>query len=231
MKFTAEDIAGLIDISAVQAEHGKNELDRLIKTAKNNRFIAVHALPCWIPYVKEQSAGSGVLVGGPVGFPSGGHTTEVKIREAELLIRDGVDEMDMMLNVGKLKSGEYDFVAADISGVVQAAGDVPVKVILEVHYLRDDEIKKACELLIQAGAAFVKTGTGWTPSGATVERIRMITSFVGGAIEVKASGGVRGFSMLKEMYELGVTRFGINVESSLAILEEVRRMPGGAAEI
>jgi deoxyribose-phosphate aldolase len=231
LKFTAEDIAGLIDISAVQAEHGKEELDRLIETAKHYHFIAVHSLPSWISYLKEHTAGSGILVGGPVGFPSGGHMTEIKVREAELLVRDGVDEMDMMINVGKMKSGEYDFVAGDISAVVHAAGSVPVKVILEVHYLSDDEIKKACELCIAAGAAFVKTGTGWTAGGATVERVRLITDFVGTAIEVKASGGVRGAAMLKEMYELGVTRFGINVQSSVAILDEIRGLPGGTVEM
>ena len=137
----------------------------------------------------------------------------------------------MMINVGKLKSGEYDFVAGDITAVVHAAGSVPVKVILEVHYLTDDEIKKACELCIAAGAAFIKTGTGWTAGGATVERVRLITDFVGTDIEVKASGGGRGFAMLREMYELGVTRFGINVQSSAAILDEVTHFPGGAAEM
>lgn len=231
MNFSAENIAGLIDISAVQASHGKAELDKLAAIAKKYKFIAVHSLPSWVPYLKKQVEGSGVLTGGPVGFPSGGHTTEVKVLEAELLVRDGADEMDMMLNVGKMKAGDYSYVLNDIKSVIAAADGLPVKVIMEVHYLSDDEIKRACELSIQAGAAFVKTGTGWTSSGATIEKIRLITGFVGDAIEVKASGGVRGLSMLKEMYELGVTRFGINAESSISIIEEVQNLPGGAVEM
>lgn len=231
MKLKADDIAKLIDISAVQAFHGKEELDELVYAAKRFNFLAVHSLPSWVPYLKENVRGSGILVGGPVGFPSGGHNTEVKAMEASLLVRDGVDEMDMMLNVGKLKSREYDYVLRDITAVIEAAGVVPVKVILEVHYLEGDEIKKACDLCIKAGAAFVKTGTGWAPGGATVELVRLITEFVDGAIEVKASGGVRGAEMFAEMYDLGVSRFGINIQSSIELLREVENMPGASIEV
>ena len=221
----------MIDISAVQASHGKKEIDELVEIAKNNQFIAVHALPSWIPYLKERAAETDLLVGGPVGFPSGGHTIEVKAMEAKRLADDGVDEMDMMMNIGKFLSGDYDHVLRDFRAAIDAAGEVPVKLIIEAVYLTDDQIKQACELSIEAGAAFVKTGTGWAAGGATVDQIRMITDFVGGAIEVKAAGGVRGLAMFIDLYRMGVTRFGINLQSSLEILDEVKELPDGAVEV
>ncbi len=116
--------------------------------------------------------------------------------EAKLLIQDGVQEMDMMLNVGKLRSGEYAYCEDDIRAVVRAAGEVPVKVILEVHYLTAEQLKRACEACIKAGAAFVKTATGWAPSGATLEVVQLITSFVGKSIKVKAAGNIRSLDTL-----------------------------------
>lgn len=231
MKLTGSEIAKMIDISAVQASHGKKEIDDLAAIAKKHGFIAVHALPSWAPYLKKVVEGSGVMTGGPVGFPSGGHTTEVKILEAQLLRRDGVDEMDMMLNVGKLLAGEYGYVEDEIRKVVAAAEEIPVKVILEVAYLSTEQIKRGCDAAVAAGAAFVKTGTGWAPGGTTVKQIEQIAGFVGGAVGIKASGGIRGLKMVKEMIALGVTRFGINVQASLDILEEVAAGPDGSVEI
>ncbi|MCF7927916.1 MAG: deoxyribose-phosphate aldolase [Spirochaetales bacterium] len=231
MKLSAQDIARLIDISAVQTSHGKKEIDELTEIAKEQGFVAVHALPSWVSYVRDRLQGSEVMVGGPAGFPSGGNTTEVKVLEAEMLIRDGADEVDMMMNVGKLKSEEDDYVLNDISRVVSAAGNVPVKVILEISYLTDKEIERACELCIRAGAAFVKTGTGWTPAGTTLERVKLICGIVDGRIGIKAAGGIRGLSMLTQFYRLGVSRFGINAQASLDILREVQQLPGGVVEV
>ena len=160
MKLTARDIAQLIDISAVQAPHGASEIRGLVDTAKQHHFIAVHVLPCWVPFLKGLLAGSGVMIGSPVGFPGGAHRTEIKAAEALLLVKDGVDEMDMMLNVGKLRSGEDRYCEDDIRAVVEAARPVPVKVILEVHHLDRDQMRRACEAAIRAGATYVKTATG-----------------------------------------------------------------------
>ena len=115
----------------------------------------------------------------------------------------------------------------DIAG----AEDVLAKVIIEVYHLSEDEIKKACELCIKAGAEFVKTGTGWTPTGATLEVISLITSFVGDAIKVKASGGVRGLDTFIEMYKMGVARFGINVNASMEIIRECAALPNGVVTV
>lgn len=232
MKLTARDVARLIDISAVQAPHGAAEIRGLVASAKEYRFVAVHVLPCWVPFLKELLSDSpDILIGAPVGFPGGAHRTEIKVAEAKLLIRDGVQEMDMMLNVGKLLSGDQRYCEDDIRCVVQAAGSVPVKVILEVHYLGREELKRACEACIRAGAAFVKTATGWAPSGATLEVVQFLTSFVGSAIKVKAAGGIRNLETLVQMYRMGVARFGINLNSSVRIVRSVAALPGAAVVV
>jgi deoxyribose-phosphate aldolase len=231
MTLSAWDVAQLIDISAVQAPHGAAEIRSLVENAKAYHFIAVHVLPCWVTFLRELLAGSaGILIGAPVGFPGGAHRTEIKVAEAKLLLHDGVQEMDMMLNVGKLRSGEYDYCEEDIRAVVLTAGEVPVKVILEVHYLSRDQLRRACELCIKAGAAYVKTATGWAPSGATLDVVQFITSFVGSAIKVKAAGSIRSIDTLITMYRMGVSRFGINLNSSVDIVKSVAALPGGVVE-
>ncbi len=232
MKLSPKDIARMIDISAVQTQHGEAEVRELVSYAKEYGFAAVHALPCWIALLSELlSSREDILVGGPVGFPSGAHKTETKVLEAKQLIADGLQEMDLMMNVGMLRSGKYEYVENEIKTIVETAKEIPVKVILEVYHLTDDEIKKACELCINGGAEFVKTGTGWTPTGATLEIISLITSFVGDAIKVKASGGVRGLDTFLKMYKMGVARFGINVNASIQILEECAKLPGGVVQL
>jgi deoxyribose-phosphate aldolase len=232
MNLTAHGIARLIDISAVQAPHGEAEITKLVRAAKEYDFIAVHVLPCWVPWLKGLLADRpDIMIGAPVGFPGGGHRTEIKVAEAQMLVADGVHEMDMMLNVGKLRSGERDYCEQEVRSVVRAAGSVPVKVILEVHYLSRDQLKTACEICISAGAAFVKTATGWAPSGATLEIVDFITSFVGSSIKVKAAGGVRTLDTLVKMYRMGVSRFGINLTSSVEIVRAVAALPGGVVEV
>jgi deoxyribose-phosphate aldolase len=231
MNLTARDVAQLIDISAVQAPHGAAEIRGLVENAKTYHFIAVHVLPCWVTFLKDLlSESPDILVGAPVGFPGGAHRTEIKVAEANLLVRDGVQEMDMMLNVGKLRSGENGYCEEDVRAVVRAAAEVPVKVILEVHYLNREQLKRACELCIKAGAAYVKTATGWAPSGATLDVVQFITSFVGSAIKVKAAGNIRSIDTLITMYRMGVSRFGINLNSSVDIVKSVAALPGGVVE-
>ena len=232
MKLSPKDIASMIDISAVQASHGEAEILELVNYAKEYGFIAVHALPCWTRYLHELlSDREDILVGGPVGFPSGGHKTEFKILEARQLIADGAREVDVMMNIGMLRSGKDAYVKDEIKALVEAAENIPVKVILEVYYLTYDEIRRACDYCISAGAAFVKTGTGWAPGGTTREIIALITAHVGDAIKVKASGGVRGLDTFVEMYKMGVSRFGINAQASIHIIQECRQLPGGLVTI
>jgi deoxyribose-phosphate aldolase len=232
MELSSNDIARLIDISAVQTPNGINEIKELVKYAKEYKFIAVHVLPCWITSLKKMiTEEDDILIGSPVGFPSGGHKTQVKVTETKQMLLDGVQEIDMMMNVGMLRSGNYQYVENDISSVVNAAGGVSIKVIIETYYLTDNEIKKACELCIKAGAEFIKTSSGWTPQGATLDNIRLITSFVGNAIKVKAAGGVRDIETLVKMYKMGVVRFGINVNASMKIIKECEELPGGVVRV
>ena len=231
MKLSAHEIARLIDISAVQAPHGEAEIREMVRAAKQYHFIAVHVLPCWVTFLRAELAGApDVLIGAPVGFPAGGHCAEIKVAEAKLLVQDGVQEMDLMLNVGKLRSGDADYCEQEIRAVVDAVRPVPVKVIIEVHHLSREQIRQACEACISAGAAFVKTATGWAPSGATLEIVRYIKSVVGERIKVKAAGGIRGLDTLVKMHRMGVARFGINLKTAVEIVRAVETLPGGCIE-
>lgn len=204
----------------------------MVENAKRYGFYAVHVLPCWMPFLRGLLVGSpDILAGAPVGFPSGAHRTDIKAAEARALVADGVQEMDMMLNVGKLRSGDRRYVEEEIRTIVSAAGQVPVKVIIEAPLLTEDEILTACDLCIRGGAAFVKTSTGWVPDGSNLPMIRLIRSHVGKAIKIKAAGGIRDVQTVVDMYRLGVARFGINLETAVKIVSMVSAMPGGAVEV
>lgn len=215
------EIERMFDISVVQTPNGLEDVKKLADYARKRRFCAVHALPTWLPTLKELMEGNNdTLVGSSVGFPSGGHTTDTKIFEAKQLISQGVQEMDVMMNVGRLRSGHYDFVENEIRALVDIAGNMTLKVIIETGYLTTDEIKKACELCIKAGADYVKTGSGWTKVATTFEVVSLIVDFVAGSIKVKASGGIRDLESIRKMHQIGVSRFGINMESSIQILKQ-----------
>jgi deoxyribose-phosphate aldolase len=228
----SRDLAALIDISAVQAFHTEADVRELAKIAVAEGFIAAHALPNFVPLLRSLvPAGGLTLVGGPVGFPSGGHTTRTKVAEATELAENGAQELDMMINVGRLKSGDLDYVRREIRAVVEAIAPVPLKVILELAHLTDEEIRTAAALVAESGAAFVKTGTGWTPSATTLERLKLIVETVDGAVEVKASGGIRSLEDIAGMVRLGVTRFGINTKVAVDLVRQCAALPGGRLAI
>ncbi|WPE21481.1 deoxyribose-phosphate aldolase [Shinella zoogloeoides] len=226
------DLAALIDISAVQTFHTEADVRELAEIAVAEGFIAAHALPNFVPLLRSLVPMGGVtLVGGPVGFPSGGHTTRTKVAEAAELAENGAQELDMMMNVGRLKSGDLDYVRREIRAVVEAIAPVPLKVILELAHLTDAEIRTASALVAESGAAFVKTGTGWTPSATTLEKLQIIVETVEGAVEVKASGGIRSLDAIADMVRLGVTRFGINTKVAVDLVRQCAALPGGRLEI
>ena len=232
MEITSNDIARMIDASVVRAEVSETELKAFARSVREYRFIGAHVLPCYVAELKELLAGeTDILIGTGAGFPSGGQTMDIKIAEARQAFSDGCDELDMVINIGALRSGRDRFVEDEIKAIVDVADGKTVKAILEVHYLTPDEIKRGCELAIRAGAAFVKTSTGWAPTGATVENVALIKSFVGDAIGIKAAGGIRDVATLIEMYRRGATRFGISVKSSAKIIEECNAQHGGAVEV
>ena len=222
------DLAALIVISAVQAFHTEADVRELAGIAVAEGFIAAHALPNFVPLLRSLVPAGGVtLVGGPVGFPSGGHTTRTKVAEATELAENGAQELDMMINVGRLKSGDLDYVRREIRAVVEAIAPVPLKVILELAHLTDEEIRTAAAIVAESGAAFVKTGTGWTPNATTLERLKLIVETVEGAVEVKASGGIRSLEAIADMVRLGVTRFGINTAVAVDLVRQCAALPGG----
>ncbi|WP_440981586.1 deoxyribose-phosphate aldolase [Shinella sumterensis] len=225
---TSAQLAALIDISAVQAFHTENDVRQLAEIAVGNGFIAAHALPNFVPLLRDLIPVEGLtLIGGPIGFPSGGTATKIKVAEANFLKDAGAQELDMMMNVGRLKSGDLSYVADEIAAVIEAVAPVPVKVILELYHLSDAEIRTATDIVCRSGAAFVKTGTGWTPSATTVEKIAIISEVAAGRAAIKASGGVRDLDTVAQMISLGVTRFGINTTVAVELVRQVEALPDG----
>jgi deoxyribose-phosphate aldolase len=215
-----EKIARMIDLSCVQANSSIEEIKEVAEFAIKYNCICTFALPAHTPLLVELLKDyPDILVGGVVGFPDGGATTRGKVAEAQELIAMGVNELDMVINIAWLKNKQYDLVLNDIQSVVKVAGSTPVKVILECHHLTNDEIVKACELCVEAGVAFVKTGTGGAPTGATLENTKLMKDTVGTACEVKAAGGVRDLETLLAMNKQGTTRFGIGIRTAKAIFE------------
>lgn len=215
-------IAQMIDLSAVQAENNERYIRKLVDTAININCIAVFTLPSWIPFAKSLlGPDTPTLLGGAVGFPSGGNTTQIKVFETSELIQMGCSEIDVVVNIGKLLSGHYKEVYEDIRSVVDAAEKTPVKVIIECHYLSEKDILKSCDIVIKSGASWVKTGTGWAPTGATAENVKLIRDHVGNQVKIKAAGGIRDLASLLLLYDLGARRFGLGLNSALSIIEEL----------
>lgn len=231
MKLNLHSLARMMDFSAVRTDVDENEIRELVRQAQKYRCLCVFPMPCYVPLVQELLAGTpDVGVGGVVGFPSGANATATKVAEARWLLEHGAAELDMVINVGMLRSGRDEYVLSDIRAVVEAAGRTTVKVILEAHYLNDDQIRRGSGLCVRAGAAFVKTGTGWPETGATPHNISLIKATIGDKAAIKAAGGVRDLHTLLELYRRGATRFGISHKSGVKILEECVAL-GGEAEV
>ncbi len=173
MNKTTQRMARLIDISAVQASNTEADIRRCAELANQYRIISVHVLPSWTRFLStllpEQGRGD-VMIGGPVGFPSGGHATDVKVQEARQLLADGAREIDMVVNIGKVLSGDYEYVREDMRRVVAAVAPIPAKVILETHYLNEQQIRRVCEIAVEVGMAWVKTATARSCCSASAPR-------------------------------------------------------------
>ncbi len=220
-------IPRVVDISAVRTDVTIDELKEIVALAKQHRFVCAFAMPCFTKFLVEQfKDDADIMVGGVIGFPSGADSTSIKVATVKEMIADGVDELDMVINVGALKSGMYDLVKQDIEAVVKAAKGMPVKAILEIAYLTDAEIVKGSQLAVEAGVTFVKTGTGWGNKPTTVDTIKLIKSTIGDKAYIKAAGGVRDLDTLLAMIDEGCNRFGIGIKSIMNILEEIYRREG-----
>lgn len=201
----------MIDHTILKPEATEAAVQKIIDEAKEYNFFSVCINPCWVAFASEQLADTDVAVCTVIGFPLGANTPEVKAYEAADAIKNGANEVDMVINIGALKSQQYDHVRQDIQGIVDAAkGKALVKVIIETALLTDEEKVKACELAKEAGADFVKTSTGFSTGGAKVADIRLMRETVGPDMGVKASGGVHNAEEALAMIEAGATRIGVS---------------------
>jgi len=218
----AADIAGLIDHTLLKPEASRADIRKLCYEAVRFSFASVCINPWYVPLAAELVRGSAVKVCTVAGFPLGATLPQVKIYEAEEAIKLGAQEIDMVINIGALKSGQDDVVELDIRGVVEAShrGGAITKVILETALLTLEEKVRACVASKNAGADFVKTSTGFGPAGATAEDVALMRAVVGKDVGVKAAGGIRSLEDLKNMVSAGATRIGAS--ASVRILEQAR---------
>jgi deoxyribose-phosphate aldolase len=212
-------IASLIDHTILKPEATRSDIVKLCREARQYNFASVCVNPYWVPVVRAELAGSPVKVCTVVGFPLGATSTEAKVSEAAAAVRAGAHEIDMVINVGALRSGEHEAVKLDIQAVVRVSHEAGaiVKVILETALLDDNQKAVACTLSKLAGADFVKTSTGFSSSGATAHDVALMRGVVGPDMGVKASGGIRTLSDLKTMTAAGATRIGAS--ASVKIVE------------
>jgi deoxyribose-phosphate aldolase len=213
------DIAKYIDHTILKPEATVEEVKKLCREAKEYNFASVCVNGCYAKLVSNELAGSDVKTCVVVGFPLGAMTKEAKAFETSDAIKNGANEIDMVINVGALKDKNYDLLKQDIEAVVSAAkGKAIVKVIIETCLLTDEEKVKACEISKEAKADFVKTSTGFSTGGATKEDIALMRNTVGEGLGVKASGGVRDYNTAMDMINAGASRIGAS--ASIAIVSE-----------
>lgn len=212
-------LAKYIDHTLLKPDATPEDIKKLCAEAREYGFASVCVNSCYAALASAELEGSGVEVCCVVGFPLGAMDMASKAIEARNAVAAGAQEIDMVMNIGRLKGVEYEYVRADIATVVQTAG-VPVKVIIETCLLSDDEKRWACQIAEQAGAAFVKTSTGFSSGGATVEDVRLMRSAVSDKVRVKAAGGIRDYQTAMAMIEAGADRLGAS--AGIAILKGAR---------
>ncbi|HVS50012.1 MAG TPA: deoxyribose-phosphate aldolase [Candidatus Dormibacteraeota bacterium] len=229
-RLTYEDVAKTIDHSLLRPELDDQFIEDGCRLAAKYEVASVCCKPADVPRAVELLKGTSVAVGTVIGFPHGGTTTEVKVFEAEQALRLGATELDMVINIGALRSGRDAYVRDEIAAIVAVAhpAGAIVKVILENAYLDDDQKVRGCKLAEAAGADFVKTSTGFAPTGATHEDLALMRRSVSPHIGVKAAGGVRTLDALLAVMELGVTRVGATATAT--ILDDFRTRKAQGAE-
>ncbi|HEM3667384.1 TPA: deoxyribose-phosphate aldolase [Streptococcus suis] len=205
-----------IDHTILKPETTQEQVEKILAEAKEYDFASVCVNPTWVALAAESLKDSDVKVCTVIGFPLGANTPAVKAFETKDAISNGADEIDMVINIGALKTGNYDLVLEDIKAVVEASGDKLVKVIIEACLLTDDEKVKACQLSQEAGADYVKTSTGFSTGGATVADVALMRKTVGPDMGVKASGGARSYEDAIAFLEAGASRIGAS--SGVAIM-------------
>jgi deoxyribose-phosphate aldolase len=226
MTYSYADIAKMIDHSLLNPALTRAELDAGIALALKYDVASVCILPYALKRCADALRGSGVRASTTIGFPHGGHATAVKVAEARQALADGGEELDMVVNISAVVSGEWEFVRRDIAAVIEvthAAGQ-KVKVIFENCYLKDAQKIRLCEICTELGADWVKTSTGYGPGGATVEDLKLMRAHTPPSVQVKAAGGIRDLDALLEVKKIGVSRSGATRTASM--LDECRRRLG-----
>ncbi len=211
------ELNAYIDHTNLKPNATAADIERLCDEARAHGFATVAINGCWTAFAAERLAGSGVGISTCIGFPLGAMTTEAKAFEAARAVADGTTEIDMVVNVGRLIQGDDAYVTRDIAAVVEAAPGVPVKVILECCLLDDEQIVRGCKDSVAAGAAFVKTSTGFSKGGATLHDVALMRTAVGEKCKVKAAGGIHNADEARAMIEAGADRIGTS--SGIAIVE------------
>lgn len=215
-----------IDHTLLKPDASEKDIRKLCMEAKEYDFATVFVNPCYVAFAKRLLKHTDVKVGCAIGFPLGATTTEVKVMEALQAIKNGADEIDMVINIGAVKSKRYTYVKNDIKSVVKAAKPKGVKVILETCLLSDAEKVKVARIAKQAGVKFVKTSTGFSTGGATVEDIKLLRKTVGKKLGVKASGGIRDYKSTITMIEAGANRIGTSAGVKIMELAELEKLQG-----
>lgn len=215
-----DEVAGYIDHTLLNPEATREDIVQLCEEARKYNFASVCVNPTWVPLCDELLQGTSVKVCTVVGFPLGATTTATKVQETREAIANGADEIDMVMNVGALKEGDFDYVREDVASVKEACGDRVLKVILETGLLSDQQKMSACRLCKEAGADYVKTSTGFGPGGATMSDIALMRRVVGSGLGVKASGGVGDFDDAVDMIAAGANRIGASAGIAIVSGEE-----------
>ena len=230
MNYSYSDIAKMIDHSLLNPTLTRDDLDQGIQLALAYNVASVCILPYYLKRSAESLAGSSVKASTTIGFPHGGHTTAVKVAEARRALADGGEELDMVVNISKVLSGDWDYVRGDAGAVIEAAHEAgkKVKVIFENCYLKDYHKIRLCEICGDLNADWVKTSTGYGTSGATLDDLQLMRKHSPAHVQVKAAGGVRDLDWLLRVREIGVTRVGAT--RTAAMLDECRRRLGMSVE-
>jgi deoxyribose-phosphate aldolase len=214
----AGQLAQLIDQTLVRPDAAVNDLTRACRDARHHRFAALIVSGWQVSRARTELSGSMVRTGAVVGFPHGACTTTVKIVEAMEAMKNGAEELDIVLNLGMVRSGRLDLAEIDIKNVIAMTKGVVHKVIVETGALAANELEEVCRMAVRAGADFIKTSTGYGPRGATVDDVRAIRAVVGSSCQVKASGGIRDLAAVRRLVEAGAERIGTS--SGPRIMEE-----------
>ena len=202
----------MVDHTILKADATKDKVDKVLEFAKTNGTASVCINPYYVKYASDYLKGTGVLVCTVIGFPLGQNTKEVKLFETIDAINNGADEIDMVINVAALKDKNYEYVRQEIKEIYTAVNwhNKILKVIIENAYLTDDEKRKVCEICKEIGVDFVKTSTGFAPTGATATDVKLMKEVVGNTCKIKAAGGIKNKSDVDALYEAGARRFGVS---------------------